>query len=151
MGLVDYILQRWQFERSIKMSTEEIKEEAKESEGNPMIKSRIKGIQREMARRRMMQDIPKATVVITNPTHLAVALQYDGKTMAAPKVIAKGADVIAGRIREVARQHSIPIVEDKPLARLLFKLELDTVIPEELYRAVARILAYIQKMRGVAA
>ncbi len=150
-GLIDYILQRWQFERSIRMSTEEIKEESKESEGNPMIKSRIKGIQREMARRRMMQEVPKATVVITNPTHLAVALQYDGKTMAAPKVIAKGADVLAGRIRELARQHSIPIVEDKPLARLLYKLEIDAVIPEELYRAVARILAYIQRLRGVAA
>ena len=150
-GLIDYILQRWQFERSIRMSTEEIKEESKESEGNPMIKSRIKGIQREMARRRMMQEVPKATVIITNPTHLAVALQYDGKTMAAPKVVAKGADLIAGRIREMARKHSIPIVEDKPLARLLFKLEIDAVIPEDLYRAVARILAYIQRLRGVAA
>ncbi len=150
-GLVDYIIQRWQFERSIRMSTEEIKEEAKESEGNPMIKARVRTLQREMARKRMMQEVPKATVVITNPTHLAIALRYEAKTMAAPTVVAKGADALAGRIRELARKHGVPIVEDKPLARLLYKRELGTVIPEELYRAVARILAYIQRLRGVAA
>ncbi|MDA8083608.1 MAG: flagellar biosynthesis protein FlhB [Nitrospiraceae bacterium] len=150
-GLVDYIVQRWQFERSIRMSTEEIKEESKESEGNPMIKARVRTLQREMARKRMMQEVPKATVVITNPTHLAIALRYEAKTMAAPTVVAKGADALAGRIRELARKHGVPIVEDKPLARLLYKRELGTVIPEELYRAVARILAYIQRLRGVAA
>lgn len=150
LSVIDYFLQRWQFERSIRMSKEELKEEHKESEGNPMIKSRIKSIQREMARRRMMQEVPKATVVITNPTHLAVALKYEDGTMAAPKVVAKGANEVAGRIREMARRHSVPIVEDKPLARLLFKLDLEETIPQDLYKAVAKILAYIYRLKGTA-
>jgi len=144
----DYFLQRWQLERSLRMSKEELKEEYKESEGNPMIKSRIKSIQREMARRRMMQEVPKATVVITNPTHYAVALKYEDGSMSAPVVVAKGMDAVAQKIKEIARKNSVPIVEDKPLARLLFKLDLNAQIPQELYKAVARILAHIFRLRG---
>ncbi|MBI5634179.1 MAG: flagellar biosynthesis protein FlhB [Nitrospirae bacterium] len=148
LSIIDYFLQRWQFDRSIRMSREEMKEEFKESEGNPQIKSRIKSIQREMARKRMMQEVPKATVVITNPTHFSVALKYEDGRMSAPKIVAKGADEVALRIREIARRHGVPIVEDKPLARLLFKLDLDASVPQELYKAVAKILAYIYGLKG---
>jgi flagellar biosynthetic protein FlhB len=144
---ISYAFERWRFERSIKMTKQEIKEEMKESEGDPKIKQRIRSIQREMARRRMMAEVPKATVVITNPTHLAVALRYKNGETAAPKLTAKGAGEIAAKIRELARLHNVPIVEDKPLARELFKRELDTYIPEDLYKAVARILAYIYKLK----
>jgi flagellar biosynthetic protein FlhB len=150
IAAIDYFNQMWQFERSIRMSKEEIRQEFKESEGDPIMKSRIRSLQKEQARRRMMQEVPKATVVITNPTHLAVALQYERGGLAAPRVIAKGAGIIAENIREIARKHGIPLVEDKPLARALYKLKLDSAIPEELYRAVAKILAYIYKLRGVA-
>lgn len=146
-GVIDIFLQRWQFEKSLRMSKEEIRQEMQETDGNPIIKSRIKSIQREMARRRMMQEVPKATVVITNPTHLAVALRYEDKKTAAPVIVAKGAGVIAEKIKEVAQRSSVPIMEDKPLARVLYKLELGSAIPEELYKAVARILAYIYKLR----
>lgn len=148
-GVIDVFIQRWQFARSLRMSMEEIKSEAKETEGDPLIKARIKSIQREMARRRMMQEVPKATVVITNPVHFAVALRYKDKEMQAPKVTAKGADAVAMKIREIARRHGIPIVEDKPLARLLMKVDIDSYIPEDLYKAVAKILAYIYKLGGL--
>ena len=148
VSFLDYINQRWRHERSLMMSREEIKEEYKETEGNPRIKSRIRSIQREMARKRMMQEVPKATVVITNPTHLAVALKYDRKQKSAPTVVAKGAGFVAERIKEIAAKAGVPMVEDKPLARALYRLELNTEIPEELYRAVARILAYIYRLRG---
>jgi len=150
IALFSYILERWQFERSLKMTPAEIKEEYKESEGDPLIKSRIRSLQREVARRRMMQEVPKATVVITNPTHIAVALQYEDKKMPAPKMVAKGAGIIAEKIKEIANAHGIPILEDKPLARALFKLDLGTFIPEELYVAVARILAHVYKLKGMA-
>ncbi|NWF97649.1 MAG: flagellar biosynthesis protein FlhB [Nitrospirae bacterium] len=149
-AVLDYFYQRWSFERSLKMTREEVKQEFKETEGDPIVKSRIKSIQRELARKRMMQEVPKATVVITNPTHLAVALKYVKDDMAAPLVIAKGAGYIAEKIKEIARNHRIPIIEDKPLARALYKLEIDTFIPPELYRAVAKIIAYIYKLRGAA-
>jgi len=149
-AVLDYIFQRWRFLQSLKMTKEEIKQEFKETEGDPMVKSRIRSIQRELARKRMMQEVPKATVVITNPTHLAVALQYRKDKMAAPVLIAKGAGFVAEKIREIARKNRIPIVEDKPLARALYKLHLDSFIPPELYRAVAKILAYIYNLRGVA-
>ncbi len=150
IAIVDYFIQRMLFERSIRMSRQELKEEYKESEGDPQIKARVKSIQRQMAMRRMMQEVPKATVVITNPTHLAIALKYKDKEMHAPKIVAKGAEHLAEKIKEIARRHGVPIVEDKPLARLLFKLDIDSYIPEDLYRAVAKILAYVYKMRGVA-
>jgi len=150
IAVIDYFLQKWQFERSIRMSKKEIRDEFKESEGDPIMRSRIRSLQKERARRRMMQEVPKATVVITNPTHLAVALRYERGGTAAPRVVAKGADVIAANIRDIARKHGVPVVEDKPLARTLYKLNLNDPIPEELYRAVAKILAYIYKMKGVA-
>jgi flagellar biosynthetic protein FlhB len=149
-AVLDYFYQRWSFERSLRMTREEVKQEFKETEGDPIVKSRIKSIQRELARKRMMQEVPKATVVITNPTHLAVALKYVKDDMAAPLVIAKGAGYIAEKIKEIARNHRIPIIEDKPLARALYKLEIDTFIPPELYRTVAKIIAYIYKLRGAA-
>jgi flagellar biosynthetic protein FlhB len=146
LALIDYLIERWRFERSIKMTRYELKEEMKEHEGDPLVKSRIKSIQRELARKRMMQEVPKATVVITNPAHLAVALMYRKNETPAPKVIAKGAGLVADKIKEIARKHSIPIVEDKPLAQALYKLEIGSTIPEELYRAVARILAYLYRI-----
>lgn len=150
VAILDYLFERWRFGRSIRMSKEEMREEHKETEGDPLIKSRIKSIQREIARRRMMQEVPKATVVITNPVHLAVALQYKRNEMSAPKIVAKGAGLIAEKIKEIAGKHGIPVIEDVPLARALFKLKIESYIPEELYKAVAKILAYIYKMKGAA-
>jgi flagellar biosynthetic protein FlhB len=148
VAFVSYLLERWQFEKSLRMTKQEIREEHKETEGDPLIRSRIRSVQREMARKRMMQEVPKATVVITNPTHLAVALMYEDKKMFAPKIVAKGAGVVAEKIKEIAAEHAVPIVEDKPLARALFKHDIDAFVPEELYVAVAKILAYIYKLKG---
>ena len=148
LGLVDYGFQRWQLGQDLRMTKQEVKQEHRESEGDPMIKSRIRTIQRETARRRMMQEVPKADVVITNPTHLAVALKYEGAHMAAPKVVAKGAGHIAERIRQVAAEHGVPIIENKPLAQSLHKLvELGKEIPSELYQAVAEILAMLLRAK----
>jgi flagellar biosynthetic protein FlhB len=148
----DFAFQRWQFGRSLRMTKQEIREEYKEVEGSPLIKARIKSLQREMARRRMMQEIPGADVVITNPTHFAVALKYDPQKMGAPKVVAKGANLIAQRIRELAREHHVPTVEDKPLAQALFKqMEVGQEIPDLFYKAVAAILAQVYRMKGRAA
>jgi flagellar biosynthetic protein FlhB len=148
MAVMDYAYQRWEYERSLKMSKQEIKEEYKHSEGDPIIKARIKRLQREMARKRMMASVPKADVVVTNPTHIAVALQYDQARMAAPVVVAKGAGFIAEKIKEIARENEVPVVENKPMARVLYKMvEINKVIPENLYRAVAEILAYVYGLR----
>ncbi len=144
LAVFDYAFQRWQFMKKMKMTKQEVKEEAKMTEGDPHVKGRIRSIQMEMARKRMMSEVPKADVIITNPTRLAIALTYEPTTMAAPKVIAKGAGVIAKRIKEVAREHGIPVIEDKPLARELFKtVDIDEHIPENLFQAVAEILAYV--------
>lgn len=148
IALLSYFIERWRFEQSLKMSQEEIKEELKETEGDPLLKSRIKSIQKEMARKRMMQEVPKATVVITNPTHIAVALKYDEQNMSAPQVIAKGMDFIAEKIKEIAKREGIPIVEDKPLAKALNKIEINDYIPEKLYKAVAKILAHIYRLEA---
>jgi flagellar biosynthetic protein FlhB len=148
VAFMSYLLEKWQHARSLRMTKQEVKEEHKELEGDPLIKSRVRSLQREAARKRMMQEVPNATVVITNPTHLAVALKYEDDGMPAPRVVAKGAGVVAEKIRKIARENNVPVIEDKPLARSLFKLELDSFIPEELYVAVARILAYIFKSRG---
>jgi len=150
LAAIDYLYERWSFERNLRMTREEIKEEYRETEGDPLIKARIKSLQKEIARQRMMQEVPKATVVITNPTHIAVALKYKKDEMSAPKVIAKGAGFIAEKIKEIARKYGVPIVEDKPLARALYKLKINLSIPGELYRAVAKILAYIYRLRGIA-
>jgi len=151
LAVADYLYERWKFERTLRMTKEEIREEFRESEGDPHMKAKIKGLQKEMARRRMMEAVPTATVVITNPTHIAVALRYAKNESPAPKVVAKGKGYVAAKIRELARKHGVPIVEDKPLARSLYKVKLDSFIPEELYKAVARILAYIYKLRGAVA
>jgi flagellar biosynthetic protein FlhB len=148
LALLDYAFQRWQYEKNLRMTVQEIKEERKESEGDPQIRARIRSIMREMARRRMMEEVPKADVVVTNPTHLAVALRYRRHDMAAPKVVAKGAGYIAERIRAVAREHGVPLVENRVVAQSLYKtVQLGEVIPEALYKAVAEILAYVYRLK----
>jgi flagellar biosynthetic protein FlhB len=147
-AVVDFAYQKWQFTKNLKMTKMEVKDEAKQSEGDPQIKARIRTLQREMARKRMMQEVPKADVVITNPTHFAVALKYDSSKMGAPTLVAKGANLIAAKIKELAKEHGVPVFEDKPLARTLFKLDLGQEIPETLYRALASILANVYKLKG---
>ena len=150
IGILDVVYQRFQLERSMRMTRREAKDEFKLREGDPLIKSRIRALQRRIASRRMMEAVPKADVVVTNPTHLAVALQYVASEMPAPKVVAKGAGVVAEKIREVARTHDVPIVENKPLARTLFReLDINDFIPRELYKAVAEVLAYVYRLRGM--
>ena len=152
LAILDYMYQRWEFEQNLKMTKQEIKDEFKQTEGDPLVKSRIRSIQREMARRRMMEEVPKSDVIITNPTHLAVAIRYRAEeNMAAPKVVAKGANRIAFRIRELAEKHGIPLIENKILAQNLYKLDLGEEIPPHFYQAVAEILAYVyglKKKRG---
>ncbi|MFW6146918.1 MAG: flagellar biosynthesis protein FlhB [Thermodesulfobacteriota bacterium] len=146
---IDYAFQRWEFLRKIKMTKKEVKDEYKRVEGDPLVKSRIKGIQREMAKKRMMQAVPKADVVIVNPTRLAVALQYESTRMSAPRVIAKGAGELARRIKKVAESHGVPIVENRELAQRLYSLvAVDQEIPPVLYEAVAEVLAYIYRLKG---
>jgi flagellar biosynthetic protein FlhB len=148
LALFDYAYQRWEFEKGLKMTKQEIKDESKNTEGNPLIKGRIKRLQREMARKRMMAAVPKADVVITNPTHLAIAIKYDQNKEIAPRVIAKGAGFIAVKIREIAMKNAVPLVENKPLAQVLYKVvDVSELIPENLYRSVAEVLAYVYKMR----
>ncbi len=150
LAIVDYIYQRWQYEQDLKMTKQEVKDEQKQTYGDPKVKARIRGVQMEMARRRMMEAVPEADVVITNPTRLAIALKFDAREMIAPRVLAKGAGHIAGRIREIAREHQIPVVEEKPLAQALYKMvEIGDYIPAELYRAVAEVLAYVYRLKGM--
>lgn len=147
LAALDYFYQRWDLEKEMRMTKQEVKEEIKSREGDPMIRARIKRIQRDLASKRMMEEVPKADVIVTNPTHLSVALKYDD-TMVAPRVIAKGADLIAMKIREIAREHGIPIVENKPLARSMFKsLKIGQMIPRELYTAVAEVLSYVYRLK----
>ncbi len=149
IGGLDYAFQRFEWERDLRMSRDEIKEESRAAEGDPGLKAKIRSTQREMSRKRMMADVPKADVIITNPTHLAVALKYDSKAMGAPIVVAKGAGYVAEKIREIGRQHGVMIVENKLVARTLFKLvEVGREVPEDLYRAVAEILAFVYRVRG---
>ncbi|HZS49131.1 MAG TPA: flagellar biosynthesis protein FlhB [Blastocatellia bacterium] len=148
----DFAFQRYRFEDQLKMSKQEVKDEFKEAEGNPQIKGRIRRIQRSMARRRMIADVATADVVITNPTHFAVALSYKRNEMAAPVVVAKGADHMAAKIREVAKQNEVMLVENPPLARSLFKaVEVGQAIPSELYQAVAEVLAFVYKAKQAGA
>ena len=147
IAAADYFYQRWDLEKKMMMTKQEVKEEHKQREGDPMIKSRIRRIQREMASKRMMAEIPKADVVITNPTHIAVVLKYT-ENLPAPQIVAMGADHVAEKIKEVARQNNIPIVENKPLARTIFKtLKIGQVIPRELFVAVAEVLSYVYRLR----
>jgi flagellar biosynthesis protein FlhB len=148
LALLDYGYQRWEYNKSLKMSTQEVREEMKQAEGDPHIKARIRRTQRQMAMRRMMQAVPTSDVVLTNPTHLAVALHYDAGRMAAPVVVAKGADLVAERIKTLAREHGVPVVENKPLARALFAAcEIEAPVPADLYQAVAEVLAFIYRLR----
>lgn len=149
IAAADYAYQRFEWERSLRMTKEEIKQEQRETEGDPLLKSRVRSLQRQMARNRMMAAVPKADVVITNPTHLAVALRYDFQSMAAPVVVAKGAGFIAEQIKKVAAEHGVKVVENKFVARTLFKMvEIGGAVPSDLYRAVAEILALVYRARG---
>lgn len=149
LAIFDYIYQKYEYEKSLKMSKQDIKDEYKTSEGDPLIKAKIRSKQRQMAMQRMMQEVPKADVIITNPTHFAVALKYDSTNMQAPTVIAKGADYVALKIKEVAKTNGIITMENKPLARAIFaQVEIGDSIPAELFQAVAEVLAYVYKMKG---
>ncbi len=148
LGFLDFMYQRWEMEKQMKMTKQEVKEEFKETEGDPQVKGRIRSIQQQMARKRMLAEVPKADVVVTNPTHISVALKYDRSRMASPQVVAKGADLLALRIREIAREHQVPLVENVMVARALHKLELGDSIPAEMFKAVAEILAYVYSMKG---
>ncbi|NPV92035.1 MAG: flagellar biosynthesis protein FlhB [Firmicutes bacterium] len=148
MAVLDYFYQWWEMEQSLKMSKQEIKDEYKQMEGDPQIKAKIKERQRKMAMQRMMSQVPQADVVITNPTHFSVALSYQAKLMDAPVVVAKGQDLIALRIREIARQNGVTIVEDKPLAQALYRsVEIGDKVPPELYQAVAEVLAFVYRLK----
>jgi len=149
IALVDVPFQLWDHKRQLKMTKQEIREEMKETEGRPEVKGRIRSLQREMAQRRMMDEVPKADVIVTNPTHYAVALRYDQTTMQAPRVVAKGADLVAANIRRVAREHAVPVIEAPMLARAIHAhAELGDAIPSELYLAVAKLLAYVFQLRA---
>ncbi|MCC7417935.1 MAG: EscU/YscU/HrcU family type III secretion system export apparatus switch protein [Acidobacteria bacterium] len=148
VGVADHGVQFWRVRSSLMMTKQELRDESKSSEGNPEIRSRVRRIQREMSRRRMLKAVERATVVITNPTHYAVALEYRRQTMAAPVVVAKGADRVAARIREAAREHGVPMVENAPLARALHKgAEVGDEVPAPLFGAVAEVLAYLVRIR----
>ena len=150
LSIFDYFYQRWQQEQQIKMTKQEVKEENKQSEGDPQLKQRIRQIQREMSNARMMQEVPKADALIVNPTHFSVALQYDREVMEAPTIIAKGADYLALRMRNVARENEVPILERPALARDLYSsVEIGESIPERFYKAIAEILAYVYRLRSI--
>lgn len=148
LAVLDYMYQKFDFEKSIRMSKQEIKEEYKNTEGDPLIKSKRRQRQREMAMRRMMQEIPSADVVITNPTHYAVALKYDESKMDAPFVVAKGVDYVAQKIKYIAKENGVIMVENRPLARSLYsQTEIGQAIPEEFFKAVAEVLAYVYRLK----
>lgn len=146
----DFAYQRWQHEKELRMTKQEVREERRQSEGDPKVKARIRRVQLEMAMRRMMEMVPEADVVVTNPTHYAVALRFEPKEMDAPTVVAKGVDHMAARIREKADAYDVPIVENKPLAQSLYKVtDIGDAVPVDLYKAVAEVLAYVYRLKGV--
>jgi flagellar biosynthetic protein FlhB len=148
LAVADYAYQRWDYERSLRMTRQEIKDEYREAEGDPQLRARIRRTQRQMATRRMMQRVPLADVVLTNPTHVAVAISYDATRMAAPVIVAKGEELLAQRIKAVAAEHGVPLVENRPLARALnAACELDEPVPPDLYQAVAEVLAFIYSLK----
>ncbi|GAB6908866.1 Flagellar biosynthetic protein FlhB [Desulfosarcina cetonica] len=150
MAILDFAYTKWQHHQDMKMTKQEVRDEHKQQDGDPAVKARIRSVQREMARKRMMEAVPGATVVITNPTHLAIALTYE-EGMHAPTVVAKGAGFVAQKIRTLAQENDVPTVENKPLARVLYKsTEIGDFIPPDLYRAVAEILAYVYRLKGLA-
>jgi flagellar biosynthesis protein FlhB len=149
LGLIDYLYQRWKRSSDLKMTKQQVKDEMKQSEGDPEVKRRRMRIQRQIAVQRISAAVPKADVIVTNPEHISIAIQYDSARMHAPKVVAKGADFLAMRIRQIAMQHGIPIVERKPLARALYKeVGVNQEVPPEFYKAVAEILAYVFRLNG---
>jgi flagellar biosynthesis protein FlhB len=149
IAILDYMYQKYDFEKNIRMSKQDIKDEYKNSEGDPLIKSKIKQKQRQMAMQRMMQEVPNADVVITNPTHFAIALKYDETKSDAPLVVAKGVDFVAQKIKYIAKENDVIMVENRPLARALYdQTEVGQAIPEEFFKAVAEILAFVYKTRG---
>lgn len=148
VGLADYIYQKFKFKKDLRMSKQEVKDEYKKQEGDPQVKGRIKSKMREVSQRRMMQKLPEADVVITNPTHFACAIKYDKEVAEAPVLIAKGADYVAQKIKDAAKEYNIPIVENKPLARMLYyNVDLDSEIPQELYQMTAEVLAYVYRLK----
>ena len=149
IAALDFAYQKWKFHEDMKMTKQEVKDEYKNAEGNPEVKGKIRAKMREVSQRRMMQAIPEADVVITNPTHFAVAVKYDPDTAPAPIVVAKGADYLAQKIKEVARENNVQIIEDKPLARMLYaNVDVDAQVPPELYQAVAEVLAFVYHAQG---
>jgi flagellar biosynthetic protein FlhB len=151
LGALDYLYQRYRFEKNLRMTKQEVKDEMRQVEGDPKVKARIKSIMRQMATKRMIAEVPQADVVVTNPTHIAVALRYDSANMIAPQVVAKGRGFIALKIIALAQESGVPRVENRGLARSLFKMvEVGKSIPTSLYRAVAEVLAYIYRLRSAA-
>ncbi len=149
IGLADFIYQKLKFKKDMRMSKQEVKDEYKQQEGDPQVKGKIKSKMRESSMRRMMQKMPDADVVITNPTHFACAIQYDKEKAAAPVLIAKGADHLAQKLKDIAKEHDVPIVENKPLARMLYyNVEVDAEIPQELYQMTAEVLAYVYQLKN---
>ena len=149
LGILDWLYARWDLEKKLRLTRKELKEEIKQTEGDPWVKAKIRQKQREMARKRMLAEVPKADVVITNPTHYAVALKYEFGKAPAPQVVAKGKDFLAQKIKEIAIENKVPIYEDPPLARLLYeKVDIGEYIPQELYQVVAKVLAYIYKLKN---
>jgi flagellar biosynthesis protein FlhB len=147
IAVVDYYFSRQEMEKKMKMTKQEVKQEHKETEGDPKVKQRVRMIQREMSRKRMMAEVPNSDVIITNPTHYAVAIRYKREEMDAPVVVAKGADYLAMKIREIGKLHNVPLVENQVVARALYQVELGKVIPERMFKAVAEILAYVYKLK----
>jgi flagellar biosynthetic protein FlhB len=149
LGIVDYLIQRWRLERQLRMTKQEVRDELKRMEGDPLIKQRRRQIQRRLAMQRIQAEVPRADVVVTNPTHYAVALRYDEAAMAAPRVVAKGKDFLAERIRQIAQQAGVPLVQRPPLARALyFGVEVGQEVPPAFYRAVAELLAFVYRLTG---
>ena len=149
VALIDYGYQFYTHRKKLRMSKQEMKDEYKQTEGDPLIKSRIRSLRNERARRRMMDNVPKASVVITNPTHYSVALQYELDVMDAPRLVAKGVDSLAFKIREVAEENDVPILENPPLARALYaSVEIDQAIPPEHFKAVAEVIGYVMRLKN---
>lgn len=152
VAMLDFKYQKYEHKKGLRMSKQDIKDESKQTDGDPMVKARIRSLRMERGRQRMMQAVPEADVVITNPTHFAVALQYEAKSMVAPKLIAKGVDHLALRIREIAEENGVPVVENPPVARALYAtVEIDAEVPNEHYKAVAEIIGYVMKLKGTKA
>ena len=148
IAIADFAYQKISYQKKLMMTKEELKKEHKEQDGNPEVKQKIRAIQREMSQKRMMEDVKESAVIVTNPTHISIALKYDGETMISPQVVAKGTDHLALRIREIAKEHDIPIVENVPLARAMYKtVKMGDSVPRNLYKAVAEVLAFVYKLK----